>query len=78
MNSFSMLLMNMFSVFENVDCRSWKLVNVNDGQSPKEQFYKMAVFWVVAPCSLVEVHRRFRGVFCLHYHQATTQKTNLT
>jgi hypothetical protein len=28
---------------------------------------KMAVFWVVAPCSLVEVFRHFRG--------ATTQKT---
>jgi hypothetical protein len=22
---------------------------------------KMAVFWLVAPCSLVEVYRRFRG-----------------
>jgi hypothetical protein len=22
---------------------------------------KMAIFWVVAPCSLVEVQRRFRG-----------------
>jgi hypothetical protein len=22
---------------------------------------KMAVFWVVAPCSLVEVYQRFRG-----------------
>jgi hypothetical protein len=29
---------------------------------------KMAVVWVVAPCSLVEVHRRFRGTCCLHYH----------
>jgi hypothetical protein len=28
---------------------------------------KMTVFWVVAPCSLVEVYRRFRGAFCLHY-----------
>jgi hypothetical protein len=28
---------------------------------------KMAVFWVVAPCSLVEVYRRFRGPCCLHY-----------
>jgi hypothetical protein len=27
---------------------------------------KMAVFWVVAPCSLVEVYRRFRGPCCLH------------
>jgi hypothetical protein len=24
---------------------------------------KMAVFWDVAPCSLVEVYRRFRGAF---------------
>jgi hypothetical protein len=27
---------------------------------------KMAVFWFVAPCSLVEVYRRFRGACCLH------------
>jgi hypothetical protein len=26
----------------------------------------MAVFWVVAPCSLVEVYQRFRGPYCLH------------
>jgi hypothetical protein len=25
---------------------------------------KMAVFWVVAPCSLVEIYRRFRGPCC--------------
>jgi hypothetical protein len=28
---------------------------------------KMAVFWVVAPCRLVEVYRRFGGDCCLHY-----------
>jgi hypothetical protein len=28
---------------------------------------KMAVLWVVASCSLVEVHRRFRGPCCLHH-----------
>jgi hypothetical protein len=28
---------------------------------------KMAVFWVVAPCSLVEVYQRFRGPRCLHH-----------
>jgi hypothetical protein len=28
---------------------------------------KKAVFWVVAPCSLVEVYRRFRGACCLHH-----------
>jgi hypothetical protein len=27
----------------------------------------MAVFWVVAPCSLEEVYQRFRGSRCLHY-----------
>jgi hypothetical protein len=30
-------------------------------------FLKMAVFWVLAPCSLVEVYRRFRGACCLHH-----------
>jgi hypothetical protein len=29
--------------------------------------YEMAVFWVVAPCSLVEVYQRFRGSYCLHH-----------
>jgi hypothetical protein len=28
---------------------------------------KMAVFWVVAPCSLVDVYQRFRGPCCLHH-----------
>jgi hypothetical protein len=28
---------------------------------------KMAVFWVVAPCSLTEVYQRFRGPCCLHH-----------
>jgi hypothetical protein len=30
---------------------------------------KMAVFWVLAPCSLVLAYRRFTGACCLH-HQA--------
>jgi hypothetical protein len=28
---------------------------------------RWAVFWVVAPCSLVEIYQRFRGPCCLHY-----------
>jgi hypothetical protein len=28
---------------------------------------KIAVFWVVAPCSLVEFYQRFRGPCCLHH-----------
>jgi hypothetical protein len=37
----------------------WREINVC--------FEKMAVFWVVAPCSLVEVYQRFRGPCCLHH-----------
>jgi hypothetical protein len=33
----------------------------------------MALFRVVAPCSLVEVYRRFRGACCLH-HQGDESK----
>jgi hypothetical protein len=28
---------------------------------------KTAVFWIVAPYSLVEVHGGFRGACCLHH-----------
>jgi hypothetical protein len=28
---------------------------------------KMAVFWVAAPCRLVRVYRRFRGLYCFHH-----------
>jgi hypothetical protein len=28
---------------------------------------KIAVFWVVAPCKLVDVYQRFRGTCCLHH-----------
>jgi hypothetical protein len=27
----------------------------------------MTVFWDVAPCSLVEIDRRFSGAYCLHH-----------
>jgi hypothetical protein len=30
---------------------------------------KMAAFWVVASCSLVEVYQRFIGPCCLHHHR---------
>jgi hypothetical protein len=33
---------------------------------------KMADFWFVAPCSLLEVYQNFRGVCCLH-HQGDLQ-----
>jgi hypothetical protein len=28
---------------------------------------KMTVFWDVAPCSLAETDRHFRGVYCIHH-----------
>jgi hypothetical protein len=28
---------------------------------------KMTAFWDVAPCSVVEVGRRFRDAYCLHH-----------
>jgi hypothetical protein len=28
---------------------------------------KMAVFWIVAPCSLVDVYLRFRSACCLYH-----------
>jgi hypothetical protein len=39
---------------------------------------KMAVFWVVAPCSLVEVYQHFRGPCCLHHQDfyQTTRRNN--
>jgi hypothetical protein len=30
---------------------------------------EMAVFWVVAPRSLVEFYQRFRGSCCLHHQE---------
>jgi hypothetical protein len=29
---------------------------------------KMAVFWDVEPCSLVDIDHRFRRAYCLHNH----------
>jgi hypothetical protein len=38
---------------------------------------KMAVCWVVAPCGLVWVYRRFGDVYCLHHQgdESITQRT---
>jgi hypothetical protein len=32
----------------------------------------MAVFWGVAPCSLVDIDRRFRRHYCFHYQGVIT------
>jgi hypothetical protein len=35
--------------------------------NPHLTLTKMAIFWVVAPCSLVEVYQRFRGPWWFHH-----------
>jgi hypothetical protein len=37
---------------------------------------KMAIFWVVAPCSLLEVYRRFRA-FALVMEAVNTSETSV-
>jgi hypothetical protein len=38
--------------------------------------FSMAVFWVVVPCSVVEVYQRFRSPCCLHHQDQTTRRYN--
>jgi hypothetical protein len=38
----------------------------------------MAVFWFVAPYSLVEVYRRFGDTRCLHHQGAAVKTSNPT
>jgi hypothetical protein len=38
---------------------------------------KMAVFWIVVPCSLVEVFRRFRGLIALMMEAANTSEMSV-
>jgi hypothetical protein len=42
-------------------------------------FPEDAVFWVIAPCRLVEVYQRLRGAFCLHHQgeAASSYKTSI-
>jgi hypothetical protein len=35
---------------------------------------KMSVFWDVAPCSLVDIDRSFRGSYCLHHQVESLQR----
>jgi hypothetical protein len=38
---------------------------------------KTAVFWVAAPCSLVEVYQRIRGAYSLHHRGVESTSTRL-
>jgi hypothetical protein len=39
---------------------------------------KMALFWVVAPCSMVEVYRCFNGACCLRHQGEAAARTSET
>jgi hypothetical protein len=45
--------------------RGWRMSEIRTAMRRSINM-KMAVFWGAAPCSLVEVYRRFRGTCCLH------------
>jgi hypothetical protein len=53
------------------------LWNFTSGSSRTTRWMKMVVFWVVAPCSLVEVYRRFRGPCCLHHQGSSPSETSV-
>jgi hypothetical protein len=38
--------------------------------------FKMAVFWIVVPCSLAEAYRRFREACCVHYREMGISETS--
>jgi hypothetical protein len=38
---------------------------------------KMAFFWIVEPCSLAEVYRRFRSTITLMMEAASTSETSV-
>jgi hypothetical protein len=58
------------------DCRNLR----SRPKSSREilQNQKISVFWVVVPCSLVEIYRRFRGACCLHYQGALSMEAAST
>jgi hypothetical protein len=46
--------------------KSKKLIKIVRFQVLMAVSMKFRVFWDVAPCSQVDVDRRFRGAYCLH------------
>jgi hypothetical protein len=55
-----------------------RVTNANCHIVRTRQTRKIAVFWIVAPCSLVEVYQRFRGPCCLHHQGDALRTSNLT
>jgi hypothetical protein len=51
-------------------CNTNSKTKQNKRNNKQALYCEMTVFWVVAPCSLVEVYQRFRGPCCLHHQGA--------
>jgi hypothetical protein len=48
-------------------------IKVSDSQDSE---FELIVYWDVAPCSHVEVDRRFRGAYCLYHRPDDRCSTN--
>jgi len=47
---------------------SWKEVFLyHNTHFNRQQHVKIAVFWLVTPCSLVQQHQPFRIIYCLNF-----------
>jgi hypothetical protein len=42
-----------------------------------ENAVEETAFWDIEPCGIVEVQRRFRGAYCLHYQDGNRGSTHL-
>jgi hypothetical protein len=42
----------------------------------QDMYMKMTTLWDTAPCSFVEVDRRFRGAYCVCINKTTTISQN--
>jgi hypothetical protein len=79
------LRLYQMSHFPKTSCRK-KNIRVRQSQHGLTKIYfinsviyvwntKMAVFYVVGPCSLVDVYQRFGGACCLHHHRPDDRGT---
>jgi hypothetical protein len=60
--------------YNHINCGSVFIYSIGVIIIVQKQTYskiKTAVFWVVVPCSLVEVNQRFGGPCCLNFYQTT-------
>jgi hypothetical protein len=77
----SIALKNSFFFLQSMGCslriNGWTKHGVERFVVLSAASMKMAVFWVVAPCILIEVYRRFRGACCLHHQGESSSETSV-